>query len=65
MATGVVKHFSASKGVGLIVDDSTKKDIFFNRSSFVSSLKTLKEGQKVKYDIENGQKGLQAKNVQV
>lgn len=63
-ATGTVKWFNAEKGFGFINQDSGGADVFVHFRSIVGDgYKTLNEGQKVSYDTEQGQKGLQAANV--
>ena len=63
MAQGTVKWFNESKGYGFItVDDG--KDVFVHYSAIQGDgFKTLNEGQKVSFDIVNGEKGPQAANV--
>ena len=65
MATGTVKWFNESKGFGFIAQESGE-DVFVHfRAITGTGFKTLTEGQTVKFDIENGPKGLQAANVTV
>jgi CspA family cold shock protein len=65
MATGTVKWFNESKGFGFISQE-VGEDVFVHfRSIAGTGFKTLVEGQAVKFDIENGPKGLQAANVSV
>ncbi|MBV7300357.1 cold-shock protein [Enterovibrio paralichthyis] len=62
--TGLVKWFDETKGFGFITQDNGGKDVFVHFRAIVSEgFKTLAEGQKVRYDVEEGQKGLQATNV--
>ncbi|MEQ9891617.1 cold shock protein CspG [Pectobacterium aroidearum] len=62
--TGLVKWFDASKGFGFITPDNGSKDVFVHFSAIQSNdFKTLDEGQKVEFTIENGQKGPAAGNV--
>jgi len=64
MATGTVKWFNETKGFGFITQDSGGDDVFVHfRAIQGTGFKTLKEGQKVTFDIEKGPKGLQAANV--
>lgn len=64
MATGSVKWFNESKGFGFITQDDGGADVFVHFSAIQGSgFKTLAEGQKVSYDVENGPKGPQASNV--
>ncbi|HLR16987.1 MAG TPA: cold-shock protein [Alcanivoracaceae bacterium] len=64
MATGTVKWFNESKGFGFITQDDGGADVFVHFSAIQSSgFKTLAEGQKVTYEIQDGPKGPQAANV--
>ncbi len=63
MAQGTVKWFSESKGYGFITADEGK-DVFVHFSAIQGEgFKTLNEGQKVSFDVVNGEKGQQAANV--
>jgi cold shock protein len=65
MATGVVKWFNDSKGFGFITPDGGGEALFAHFSAIqMDGFKTLKEGQKVKFDIAEGPKGKQATNIQ-
>ena len=62
--TGAVKWFSNQKGYGFITPDNGGKDVFVHHSAIVGEgYKTLAEGQKVKFQISNTEKGDQASNV--
>lgn len=64
--TGVVKWFNEEKGFGFISPDNGGADAFVHFRAIASEgFKTLGEGQKVSFDIEQGQKGPQAANVVV
>jgi cold shock protein len=66
MATGTVKWFNDSKGFGFITPDGGGDDLFAHFSAIQSSgFKTLKENQKVSFDVVTGPKGKQASNIQV
>ncbi len=61
--TGTVKWFNASKGYGFI-ERQGGPDVFVHFSAIQSDgFRTLQEGQKVEFSIEQGPKGLQAANV--
>ncbi len=63
MAEGTVKWFNEAKGFGFI-EQSEGPDVFVHFSAIQSEgFKTLNEGQKVSFDIEDGPKGPQATNV--
>ncbi|RFF30236.1 transcription antiterminator/RNA stability regulator CspE [Wenzhouxiangella sediminis] len=65
MATGSVKWFNEAKGFGFISQDDGGKDVFVHFSAIQGSgFRTLAEGQKVTFDIQDGPKGPQAANVQ-
>ncbi len=62
--TGLVKWFNESKGFGFISPEDGSKDVFVHFSAIQSdSFKTLNEGQKVSFSVENGAKGPAAVNV--
>lgn len=64
MATGTVKWFSDEKGFGFIAPTDGTKDVFVHHSNVQGSgFKSLTEGQRVAYNIEQGQKGPSATNV--
>jgi CspA family cold shock protein len=67
MATGTVKWFNDSKGYGFIApEDGASKDVFVHFSAIAGSgFKTLVDGAKVEFDVEQGDKGPQATNVVV
>lgn len=65
MATGVVKWFNDAKGFGFIKPDDGEEELFAHFSAItMGGFKTLKEGQKVTFDITQGPKGKQATNIQ-
>jgi CspA family cold shock protein len=65
MATGTVKWFNDAKGYGFITPDDGSEDLFAHFSAInMQGFKTLKEGQKVSFDVVQGPKGKQASNIQ-
>ena len=64
MATGTVKWFNDAKGFGFITPGEGGEDLFAHFSSVqTQGFKTLKEGQKVSFDVVQGPKGKQASNI--
>ena len=62
--TGTVKWFNDSKGFGFITPEGGQKDCFVHHSAIGGSgFKTLAEGERVEFDIVQGQKGPAAENV--
>jgi CspA family cold shock protein len=65
MATGTVKWFNDSKGFGFITPVDGSEDLFAHFSAItMPGFKTLKEGQKVTFEVTQGPKGKQASNIQ-
>jgi CspA family cold shock protein len=62
MSNGTVKFFNNSKGFGFITPDEEGKDVFVHKNGLIDN---ITEGDKVSYDVEEGQKGLNAVNVKV
>lgn len=64
MANGTVKWFSDQKGYGFITPDEGGKDLFVHQSAVdADGFRSLAEGAKVSYDVEQGPKGPAAANV--
>jgi CspA family cold shock protein len=64
MANGTVKWFNDAKGYGFITPDSGGKDLFAHFSAIQGNgFKSLKDGQKVSFDVTTGPKGEQAINI--
>ena len=64
MANGTVKWFNDAKGFGFISPDGGGDDLFAHFSAIQGKgFRTLKEGQKVVFDITTGPKGQQASNI--
>ncbi|WP_330342676.1 cold-shock protein [Streptomyces sp. NBC_00557] len=64
MASGTVKWFNPEKGFGFIAQDDGGPDVFAHYSNITGSgYRELVEGEKVTFDITQGQKGPQAENI--
>ena len=65
MATGTVKWFNDAKGFGFVTPDDGSADLFAHFSAInMSGFKSLKEGQRVTYEVTQGPKGKQASDIQ-
>jgi len=64
MATGSIKWFNDAKGFGFISPDDGSADVFVHFSAITGDgFRSLAEGQKVSYQVEDGAKGPQASQV--
>jgi CspA family cold shock protein len=64
MATGIVKWFNDAKGFGFITPDGGGEDLFAHFSAIKSNgFKSLRENQRVTFDVATGPKGKQAANI--
>ncbi|MFN2302484.1 MAG: cold-shock protein [Anaerolineales bacterium] len=63
---GVVKWFNGEKGYGFIARDNEEKDVFVHFSAInAEGFRTLREGQRVEFEVVQGEKGPQAQNVDI
>ncbi len=63
---GVVKWFNGEKGYGFIARDNSEKDVFVHFSAInAEGFRTLREGQRVEFEVVEGDKGPQAQNVEL
>ena len=66
MPTGRIKYYNLNKGFGFIAQDSSEEDVFLHSSAIkYAECEELRVGQRVKYTVVEGEKGLVAKNVEV
>jgi CspA family cold shock protein len=64
MAQGTVKWFNSEKGFGFIAQDGGGPDVFAHYSNIATQgFRELQEGQRVSFDVTQGQKGPQAENI--
>ena len=64
MPTGVVKWFNESKGFGFVTPDEGGNDIFAHFSDITGGgFRTLRESQRIEYELKSGPKGPQAANI--
>ena len=64
MATGTGKGVNDAKGYGFITPDDGGEDLFAHFSAIkMDGFKTLKQGQRVTFDLKEGEKGKQADNI--
>ncbi len=62
-STGTVKFFNETRGFGFIAPESGEKDIFVHQSAIQGEGVVLNEGDRVEFDVGEGEKGPRAENV--
>ena len=62
MSNGTVKFFNDAKGFGFITPEDGSKDVFVHANSLIDE---IREGDKVSYEVEESEKGLNAIDVRV
>ncbi len=62
MKKGTVKFYNNEKGFGFIKDEESNEDIFVHKTGLIDS---IREDDKVEFDVEQGRKGLNAVNVKI
>ncbi len=62
---GRIKYYNSDKNFGFIAQDSGEADVFLHASAIKWASDELRVGQRVKYEVVEGQKGLTARNVEV
>jgi cold shock protein len=62
MSNGTVKFFNEFRGFGFIIPDDGTKDVFVHKNDLKDK---ITEGDKVSYDVEESEKGLNAVNVKI
>lgn len=66
MSEGTVKWFNDAKGFGFIIPQQGGDDVFVHHTNIIGTgFKTLAEGQTVTFEMQQGEKGLSATNVQI
>lgn len=66
MNKGTVKWFNSTKGFGFITNEADGKDVFVHFTGIAGTgFKSLEDGQNVTFDMEEGNRGMQAVNVVV
>ena len=66
MTTGIVKWFNDAKGFGYIIPEDGSKDVFVHFSAIqAGGFKTLKENDRVQFDVEQNARGPRAANVKM
>jgi CspA family cold shock protein len=64
MSTGIVKWFNNAKGYGFVTPDGGAEDVFVHFSAIeMEGYRTLKEGQRVEFEVTEGPRGLHAQRV--
>lgn len=64
MQSGKVKFFKKDKGYGFIIPENGESEVFFHKSA-LGGRESIEADTKVVYEVEEGRKGLQAKNVEI
>jgi CspA family cold shock protein len=65
MTEGTVKFFNAARGFGFISPDDGSKDVFVHISAVeAAGLRTLQDGQRVRFDTQPDKRGVKAVNIQ-